>query len=131
MLSWGVVTLSSNLLADEDMLHRQVHATYPDGTAMSVNFYPSKKDDGLLSTRQAAIVTSQEAHDEHVSAGFKSTGTWTFFVGDSGLEAIDDQDGEGMPRGHASVDFTALSRGARERVGKRIKAEATRTWPQD
>lgn len=117
------------LVADHELLHRQVYKTYPDGTAMSVNFIPTKKDDGLLSTRQNTHVDAQTAFDEHVSNGWQSVGSWSFLAGGTELEVIDDSDAPDAPTGHASVNFNDLSRGARERAGKQLKAIAAKTYP--
>lgn len=120
----------SKMVAGSEFLHRQVYKTYPDGTAMSVNFIPTPKDEGLLSTRQEAIVSAQVAFDEHVAAGLQTVGTWTFTAEETGLDVIDDQHEAGMPTGHASVDFNPLdSRGKRERAGKKIKAAAQQSHP--
>lgn len=93
------------LLEPEALLHRQVYGLKADGSVMSVNFIPTPKDEGLLSTRRDAVVDPKASYEEHVAAGFKSLGTWSFTVADTQLNAIDDQEDEGNPKGHASVDF--------------------------
>lgn len=118
-----------SLVHGSELLHRQVYKAYPDGTAMSVNFRPTKKDEGLLSTRQAAMVSAQQAFEEHSGAGHQTIGTWSFSADSTPLEVIDDSGEAGMPAGHASVDFTGMSRGACERAAKEIKAAATKSHP--
>jgi hypothetical protein len=119
------------MVDDLELLHRQVYETYPDGTAMSVNFRPTKKDEGLLSTRQNSMVGAQQAHEEHLGNGWQSVGTWSFMAGATELDVIDDSADADTPTGHASVDFTMLTRGERERAGKRIKAVAVKSHPSD
>ncbi|UUW87383.1 hypothetical protein [Pimelobacter simplex] len=116
------------LVDNDEALHRQVHCCKEDGTPMSLNFRPSPKDNGYLSTRQGSVVTAEEAYEDHKADGWKTLGTWTFLVNETELLVIDDQHEPGQPRGHASVDFHGFTTKAQaERESKRLALCARNT----
>lgn len=116
-------------LPEDAELHRQVSPALlkMDGTVMSSAFIPKNTDQDKLSTRQGAIMPPKVAHEFHINLGFESVGTWSFYVRDaSPAIALDDaQNGDA----HASVCFDhCSSRGAREKLGKQIRAYAAITY---
>lgn len=118
-----------NRLPLDAELHRQVHPDLfkMDGSVMSSAFVPKTNDHDKLSTRQASLMTPEGAFNFHASLGLSSAGTWTFAVRDvEPAEVLDDASGDDA---HASVCFDhCSSRGARERLGKKIRAAARQTF---
>lgn len=111
-----------------EVLRRQVHPNWVkhDGTPMSTAFRPGRADEDLLSTLRERVAPD-EAYHRHLASGLKSAGTWGVLVGSAqagGAVALDDAEMDGNPPDHASVDCRSLGKGAKERLGERLRDEA-------
>lgn len=97
-------------LTDEaEVLLRQVHPdqVQENGVPDSSAFMAKAPHNFLLSTRREAV-GARRAYEDWTET-HASDGTYGISVGEIGqvaLSAFDDSADEGMPEGHASVDFT-------------------------
>lgn len=110
-----------------EQLLRQVHPVQftVDGGPSSAAFRPNRSDEGLLSTRREHI-GAERAYTEWV-VSHESAGTWGITVGDvddASLRAFDDSTEPGQPEGHASVDFTGLTNGAKVKSSRKLRERA-------
>ncbi len=107
-----------------ELLWRQVLPDWiDDGIPSSQNFKPTRKDEGRLSTRRSAMMSAQEAYDDHTKQ-WRSAGTWGVSVAEAkgaGLRAIDDSAMPDSPFAHSYVDFRNLSRGKTDKAAIALK----------
>lgn len=109
----------------EDLL-RQVPTVLvqEDGTVMSTAFCPSRLDDGGLSTLRGYVGPEEAYLRWAAGPSAESRGTWSINVGFAAaqdLPAYDDSGHPEMPEDHATVDFTAHSKGQRTRLARILR----------
>jgi len=136
-MSQGVDADASLLEASDEVLLRQVHPDqFPNGVLSKVAFFPSPRDQGLLSTRRNRVGAEQACLDWRASSR-ESVGTWGVSVGEfKGVDvaAYDDSHLPGQPAGHASADFTSYDRAKQVQKGRKLREKAKargRLFPAD
>lgn len=115
------------LIDVEEVLLRQVHpdqmqaSGIPDSSA----FMAKQPHNYLLSTRRESV-GARRAYEDWTEV-HDSAGTYGMSVGEiqaQQLSAFDDSADEGMPEGHASVDFRGVSDGQSKKRARRLRDAA-------
>lgn len=120
-----------------EVLLRQVHPDQlqANGVPDSSAFMAKQPHNFLLSTRREAV-GAQRAYEDW-TAEHKSVGTYGVSVGEihgQQLTAFDDSADDGMPEGHASVDFRGVSDGQAKKRARKLRDAAVargRMYPAD
>lgn len=110
------------LTTPEELLFRQVHPTaFHGATLTSSAFTPGSHDDGLLSVHRERL-GAEAAYALWASRGGRSAGTYAITVSEIngiGLKVIDDA--TPTDPDHASIDFTAHTRGEKRQLGRKLR----------
>jgi hypothetical protein len=114
------------LLADGELLHRQVHPNFlkGDGSLMSSAFKPTPKDVAKLSTTRDNLLDAESSYNWYRGAVGETAGTWSITHAEaveSAVEVIVDGEAEDLPDAHVSLSFEGKTRAQRERIAKQLR----------
>lgn len=106
-----------------ELLFRQVAPSFlkVEDHLSSQIFFPSKKDEGLLSIARSAKIEALGAFTLHVQAGYQSAGVLGVTVAECEAEELPAYDDplDSNPA-HGIIDFRDCSRGQKEKRAKKL-----------
>lgn len=132
----GPVPSGDQLTVSAECMFRQIKPKWveADGSVSSQNFAPAGSDEGLLSLDQESKTSAPAAMSMAAAKGVQTCGVMGLTVGEFGahqLNVFDDPTTDPPPPNpaHAVADYRSLSRGQREKCGKKLRNIAVaRGW---